>query len=164
MSHQATLHYSEALLRRAVRAFWLRLTGWSFLAAMLVIAGAVAALLIQGNTSWVTGTLATVFVIGAVVAVSLYTIPARESLRKFREMESPVASFVAEESTFSFSSELGNSSLTWSAVTEIWRFKEFWLLSLSKSQFITLPLADLPSDMQAFVLEHIRAAGGKVDR
>ena len=162
MSHHATLHYSEALLRQAVRAFWLRLTGFGFLAAMLVLAAAVVALLVQGNTSWLTGTLATVFAIGVVVSVALYTIPARDSLRKFREMESPVATFVADESTFTFSSDLGNATLKWSAVTEVWRFKVFWLLSLSKSQFITLPLADVPPEMQAYLLERIQAAGGKV--
>ena len=48
MPHYATLHYSETLLRQAVRAFWLRLTGVGFLAALLVLAGAVVALLLQG--------------------------------------------------------------------------------------------------------------------
>lgn len=161
MAHQATLHYSEALVRQAVRAAWLRLTGVGFLAAMLVIAAAVVALLFQGNTSWLTGTLATVFAIGVVAAVALYTIPARDSLRKFREMESPVATFVADESTFTFSSEQGTTTVKWSVVTDVWRFKEFWLLSLSKSQFITLPLADMPTEMQAYVLERTQAAGGK---
>ena len=49
------------------------------------------------------------------------------------------------------------------AVTQLWRFSHFWLLSLSKTQFITLPLADLSPDMQAYVLQRVRAAGGKID-
>jgi len=60
--------------------------------------------------------------------------------------------------------EVGDGTMRWSAISEIWRFRDFWLLSFSKSQFITLPLADLTPDMQACILQKARAAGAKVDR
>ena len=36
------------------------------------------------------------------------------------------------------------------------------LLLFSKSQFIILPTVCLPAEMQAFILEQVKAAGGKV--
>ena len=78
-------------------------------------------------------------------------------------MQTSEAPFVAEESTFIASSDLGNTTVKRSVVTEVWRFKDFWLLSLSKAQFIKLPLVDLPPEMQAYVLQRIQAAGGKLD-
>jgi hypothetical protein len=60
MSHRATLHYSEALVRQTVVAFWRRSIGVGFVAAMVVVAIGVATLLVQGDKSWMVGTLATV--------------------------------------------------------------------------------------------------------
>jgi hypothetical protein len=108
------------------------------------------------------GTLATVLALGVVFTIALYALPFRDSLRKFREMGTPEVTFVADESTFTFTSELGNSTAKWSAITEVWRFRGFWLLSLSKTQFVTLPLTDIPSEMQTYILQRIEAAGGKV--
>ena len=161
--YPATLHYSEALLRRAVAAFWRRMIGAWFAVAMAVLVAMLAALLVQGDRSWKTGALAVLVAIGAAVVVCLYVIPLHASLGKLREMKTPEATFGAGESSFTFSSELGESTMNWSAVTQLWRFRHFWLLSLSKAQFITLPLADLAPDMQAYVLQRVRAAGGKVD-
>lgn len=40
-------------------------------------------------------------------------------------MQTSEATFVAEESTFIASSDLGNTTVKRSVVTEVWRFKEF---------------------------------------
>ncbi|WP_229720865.1 YcxB family protein [Dyella nitratireducens] len=62
----------------------------------------------------------------------------------------------------SLSSGAGTASIPWSAITEIWQFKTCWLLLLSKSQFVTLPLADVRPELAAFILERVQASGGKV--
>jgi len=83
---------------------------------------------------------------------------------KFREMSQPVAEFVADEDRFTLTSDRGTTSLKWNAVTEVWRFESLWLVLFSKSQFVTLPLEDVPGPMQAFILDRVKAAGGKVVR
>ncbi|HET6431108.1 YcxB family protein [Dyella sp.] len=77
-------------------------------------------------------------------------------------MGAPHATLEASESSLSLSSGAGTASLPWSAVTEVWQFKTCWLLVLSKSQFVTLPLACLPPELAAFVLARVQASGGKV--
>ena len=77
-------------------------------------------------------------------------------------MRSPEALFRAEASGFSISSELGTVSMPWSAVKRVWRHPGFWLLVLSRSSQVTLPLAAVPEEAQSFILQQIEGAGGKV--
>jgi hypothetical protein len=62
----------------------------------------------------------------------------------------------------SLSSAAGTTTLPWSAVCDVWRFESCWLLLLSKSQFVTLPLADLSAEAAEFIRTQVLAAGGKV--
>ena len=164
MSHEATLIYSESLLRQAVFAFWRRSVGLSFILMLVALPAILGVLVAQGAASWLIATLAAVLVIAAAVAVALYVAYYRNSLRKFRKMDKPLATFCADESSFTMSSDAGTTTLQWSAVKELWQFPSVWLLLYSKTQFSTLPLACLPPETQAFVLQRVRAAGGKVDR
>jgi hypothetical protein len=162
MSHEATLIYSEPLLRAAVLAFWRRSIGVSFVVVLTFLAVSFGVLVAQGEASWLIGALATVLVMGVAFPAALYFFHYRNSLRKFREMGNPHATFCAEDSTFTISSGIGTTTLQWSAVKELWQFSSVWLLLYSKAQFSTLPLACLSPEMQAFIAQHVRAAGGKV--
>ena len=162
MSHEATLIYSESLLRQAVFGFWRRSVGLGFILMLVALAAILVVLVARGAASWLIVTLAVLLVIAAAVAVALYVIYYRNSLRKFRKMDKPQATFCADESSFTMSSDAGTTTLQWSAVIELWQFPSVWLLLYSKTQFSTLPVACLPPETQAFVRERIQAAGGKV--
>ena len=162
MSHETTLIYSEALLRQAVFAFWRRSIGVGFFVALLVAALGLGVLVAQGMASWIVGTLAAVLVLGIAFATVVYVVHYRNSLRKFHQMDKPQATFRADESSFTISSDIGPITLQWSAVKELWQFPSVWLLLYSKTEFSTLPLACLPAETQAFVRERVREAGGKV--
>lgn len=162
MSHETTLIYSESLLRQAVFAFWRRSVGLGFILMLVALAASLGVLVALGAASWLIGTLAAVVVIAAALAAALYVVHYRNSLRKFREMDKPRATFRADESSFTMSSDVGTTTLQWSAVKELWQFPSVWLLLYSKTKFSTLPLACLPPETQAFVLQRVRAAGGKV--
>jgi len=163
MSHEATLIYSEALLRQAVFAFWRRSVGVGFLAALLVAVLGLVVLVTQGMASWLVGTIAAVLVLGIGFAAAVYVVHYRNSLRKFRQMDKPQATFRADESSFTIISDIGPSTLQWSAVKELWQFPSVWLLLYSKSQFSTLPLACLSPETQAYIVQRVRESGGKVD-
>ena len=162
MSHETTLIYSESLLRQAVFAFWRRSVGLGFILMLIALPATLGVLVALGAASWLIATLAAVVVIAAAVAVALYVVHYRNSLRKFRKMDKPRATFQADESSFTMSSDAGTTTLQWSAVKELWQFPSVWLLLYSKTQFTTLPLACLPPETQAFVRERVREAGGKV--
>ena len=108
------------------------------------------------------GALAAVLVLGIAFATVVYVVHYRRSLRKFLQMDEPRATFHADESSFTMSSDIGTTTLQWSAVKELWQFPSVWLLLYSKAQFSTLPLACLSPETQAFILQRVQAAGGKV--
>jgi hypothetical protein len=163
MPHETTLIYSEALLRQAVFAFWRRSVGVSFLVALLVAALGLGVLVTQGVATWLVGALAAVLVLGIGFATAVYVVHYRKSLRKFRQMDKPRATFRADESSFTMSSDIGTTTLQWSAVKELWQFPSVWLLLYSKAQFSTLPLACLSPETQAYIVQRVRESGGKVD-
>ncbi len=164
MPHEATLIYSESLLREAVFGVWRRSVGLVFIVMLVALPVILGGLVVLGAPFWLLMTLAALLVIAVSVAVALYTGYYRNSLRKFRKMHKPQATFQADESSFTMSSDAGTTTLQWSAVKEVWQFPSVWLLLYSKAQFTTLPLACIPPETQAFVLQCVREAGGKVDR
>lgn len=163
MPYEATLIYSEALLRQAVFSFWRRTIGVSFLVALVVAALGLGILVSQGVASWLIAGLAVVLVLGIAFAMAVYVVHYRKSLQKFRQMDKPQAMFRADESSFTMSSDVGTTTLQWSAVKELWQFPSVWLLLYSKAQFTTLPIECLSPETQAYIVQCVRAAGGKVD-
>jgi len=163
MSHEATLIYSESLLRQAVFAFWRRSVGVGFLVALLVALLGLGVLIAQGMASWIVGVVASVLVLGVAFATIVYVVHYRNSLRKFHQMDKPQATFLAEEATFTITSDIGTTTLQWSSVKELWQFPSVWLFLYSKAQFTTLPLGCLSPETQAYIVQRVRESGGKVD-
>lgn len=162
MSHEATLTFTEPLLRKAVFAFWRRSVGVGFIFALMLLAACLGLLLAQGDSSWVVGALAAVLFFGVAFAGAIYFVQYRASLRKFRAMGSPQATFRASESSFTIISGIGTVTYEWSVVKQLWRFPEVWLLLYSPAQFSTLPVACLPPEIQSFIVQRVQAAGGKI--
>ena len=162
MPYQTILNYNEPLLRKAIRSFWWQSSGFIFLAALTAVALILGYFLYIGDRSWLVGALATVLLINIAFLISLYWIHYRNGFAKFRAMGAPQATFSASESSFTLESGAGSSTLPWSSVTEIWQFEEYWLMFFSKSQFVTLPLADISPEFRASILERVQASGGAI--
>jgi general stress protein CsbA len=100
MPYQTTLVYSEPLVRQAVLAFWRRSVGVSIVVALSILTASLAALLYQGDSTWIVGVLATVLCIGFLFIAAIYFVHYNNSMRKFRDMGSPQAMFTADEASF----------------------------------------------------------------
>jgi hypothetical protein len=162
MPFQTTLNFNETLLCQAVLSFWWRVVGFRFLIVLALISMALGYHLYHGDRSWLVGVLAAIIFIAAVFLVALYRIHYRNGLIKLRAMGLPQATFSASESSFTFESGAGSSTMPWSSVTEIWQFEQYWLMLFSKAQFVTLPLADISPEFRASILERVRASGGVI--
>jgi len=160
--HRATLSYDRTLIRQAVASFCWRVVGLRYLVALVLVAGSLVFLVRGGNASWWVGVLAGVLALGVVFPVALYAIHYRHSLLRLDAMGAPLGTLEASEASLSLSSGAGITTLPWSAVSEVWRFESYWLLLLSKSQFVTLPLADLSPETAEFIRIRVLAAGGNV--
>jgi hypothetical protein len=51
----ATLEFTEHLVRRAVRSFWWRHIGWTFVASTSLLAACLIFLMANGDRSWLVG-------------------------------------------------------------------------------------------------------------
>jgi YcxB-like protein len=160
MRHEATLIFTESLIREAVLAFWRRSVGVGFGVAVLAVVAALSFFVWQGGSAWLVGALATVLVFAVLFATTLYFVHYRAALAKLRRMPSKQATLVVDDSHFSLTSELGSSTLPWSSVHELWRFQNCWLLLFSKAQFVTLPLACLPQEVQHLIAQRVEASSG----
>ncbi len=158
----ATLHYSEPLVRRAIRAFWWRSTGWSYFIALFILLGIFVYLLATGNRSWWVGVFGAGLGMGLAMAVALYAVHFRSSLARFRRMKAKEATLEMFDDRFRMVSDVGTTECSWTVVIKVWRFPEFWLLFYSAAQFTTLPVSDLDAESQAFILERVKAHGAEV--
>jgi len=156
------LHYSEALVRAAVKAFWFRVLGWRFVVAVVLLSASLVTLVARGERSWFVGMLGTGLAVAVVFAVALYFVHYQESLARFRRMRTPEAALELSEQSFRVASDAGSMEVSWNAVPELWRFSEFWLLFLSRAQFITLPTGDLDLGAREFIVSKVLASGAKV--
>jgi len=145
MSHEATLIYSEALLRHAVFSFG-DAPSVSLHVALLV--GALG-LGLSLRKAWPLGSSVHLQPYWCWVSRSPRCLRRhyRNSLRKFRQMDKPRATFRADESRHH---EFGHRHYNASMVRrqELWQFRSVWLLLYSKAQFSTLPLACLSPETQ----------------
>lgn len=159
-----TLHFNEPLLRRAVFAFWWRTTGWAFWICVLAIFVGLCVAISMGDRSWWIGAGGAGLGLMLAAAAMVYVVHIRGSLAKFRRMQKPTGTMELDEEKFRVSSDIGMSEMPWSTVTEIWQYPEFWLVFLSRSQFFTLPTADIDEGSRNFIVERVGAAGGKIVR
>jgi hypothetical protein len=142
--------------------YWRKTVGFGLVVGVALMTVFLSWLLVNGDRSWIVGLVAAVILLGVLMPAAVYVVHYRNSMGKFREMSQPVAELVADEDAFTFSSDRGTTSLKWDAVKEVWRFESLWLLLFSKAQFVTVPLENVPSPMQAFILDRVRASGGKI--
>ncbi len=161
--YKTVLIYDKALLRRAVFGFWRRTVGIGFVIVLAVVAASLGFLLLQGERSWVVGVLAAVLVFACAALIALFVVHYRNAMQKLRDMGTPQAMLMVDESSFTVTSEIGSATLHWAAIQEIWRFDDYWLLLLSKAQFITLPLSCVSAEMQTFINARVQASRARAE-
>ena len=133
MQRHATLKYDEALVNRAVRSYWRRSLGLGVLIGVPVVCAALTFSIIDGDRSWVTGLMAGAAIVGIGMPILVYWVHYRNSMAKFRDMREPIATFTADDDSFTLASDAGRSTLRWQSIKEVWGFETFWLILFSKS-------------------------------
>jgi hypothetical protein len=157
-----TLHYTPAIVGRAVNRFWLRAVGWKFLIAVFVLAWFVVSAIRGGDRSWLIGALGALGGLAVLFSVALYFAHRRRSFGAFRRLEQGQALLRVNERTFALQSAAGFSELSWNAVTEIWRYEDAWLLIFSRALFATLPISDIDEQGRELIARCVKESGGKL--
>jgi hypothetical protein len=162
MTGEYTLRFSPALVRSAVFGFWWRTVGLRYLLALAAVSLCVGYLVWQGDRSWRIGALGAVLFFGVLIPAALFWTQYRQAFAKLRGMKSAEARLAVSDAGLTVSSDLGKSEIPWSTVTAVWRFPAFWLLVLSRSQFMTIPLESVPLDVRNRIMSSVEKAGGNV--
>jgi YcxB-like protein len=162
MDSPIPLSYDASMIRSSVRSFWWRLVGPGYVVVFSLLSVMAVVLVSLNDHSWFVGLLGGVLLFGFAIPVAGFLTHYKRSLSRLEKMAPPQASLTLSEDELSMATSMGASSVSWSAITEIWRHERFWLVFISRTRFITLPLACVPEAAQTFVLEHVKTAGGKI--
>ena len=162
MSYIAKLTYTESLIRQATFAYWRRSIGIATPLLLILLIIYAVYLGISGNRAWQFGAISVVCIFGILILPLVYSIHYKNGIKKLRDMGEPIGEFRTEDKGFTLTSGIGSSFLKWISVQEVWCFHDFWLLLFSKSQFATIPLANVTPEMQGYIIQHVKDAGGKI--
>lgn len=162
MTRQLTIVYSEDILKRGVRRFWIRFINWHGFAAIGVAVGGFLYFLLAGDRSWLLGIFGILAGLLVLMPVLLYLTYLRRGLAKFSKMNSKSVEITLTEADFTTKSDLGTSSVPWTSFQKLWRYPDVWLLFYDRNAFITLPAGQLDEEVKAMLVEQVCGSGGKV--
>lgn len=160
--YQITMTYTLPMLKKSVRRYWLKALGWRYFLAMFFVSFCFISALIKQDTSWMMGAFAVIFTLGLLFGISTYLNNRYHVLGTFRALENPEVTIKMYDDKFALSSELGEGEWPWSAIKEIWRYPDTWLVFLARASYATFPLKVIPTEAQQFILEKTQAAGCKI--
>lgn len=163
MGQRATLNYTPALVRRSVWAYWKRTVGITWPLVLVLLTGYVLLIVREGQTGWTVGVFGTIVTMGYVFMALVYLSHLRHGMTTLRAMGTPQGTLDIDDAGLTVSSGAARATLPWRSVQRVWRCPDFWLLLLSPSQYITLPLDDLPEAMRTEILARLQQHGGRVD-
>jgi hypothetical protein len=161
LPYEITVEYSEPILRLAARRFF-----WRFIRRDLVFG---FSLLLIDIAVWLTledwkqplGLL-----LLALVVIFLPVFMARRYIRsamaRARMLKNPVGIWRFSAETFAARSDSGSGEMRWEHINQIWQYPEVWLLFFGDYQYSVLPVANFPPELQEFIVERVRARGGKI--
>ncbi|MEZ5704689.1 MAG: YcxB family protein [Burkholderiaceae bacterium] len=161
MDYRATLFYTPSLVRQSVWAFWRRTVGITLSLTQLLLTAYLVVVIREGNIGWLVGVFGTLVALGYAYLVALFVVRWRLGMASLRAMGSPEATLEFNEEGFSLRSGAGQMGLPWRSVREVWCYPGYWMLLISPSQYLTIPLDNLSMSMQDAMLAFVRAHGGR---
>jgi hypothetical protein len=143
---QLTLTYTPALVRRAAFAFVRRGMGKLALLGLAILFINAAPLSFSLRYRWLGGMWFGAATVLLILIVLVYFMHYRRGMARLRRMKMPHSTILLIAATFMLTADSGSWSVPWRTFTELWQFREFWLLLTSPNQYITLPMEGLSDD------------------
>ncbi len=118
-------------------------------------------LLWNGEQGWLVGVIGVVVFLALCLPIAVWVAHYRNTVGKFRRMVSRQADFTFLDHEFEVASEMGSAKIPWSSVTEIWERPTYWMIFIAPSQFMTLPIENVPSKDREFLRSKIPSASSQ---
>jgi len=155
---QVTFEHTPQLASRAFRRYTWRSAGGAHLGIILVAAVGILGT-ISGRAPWFWGLCLGV----SATYWAGYWSSARQWRAAILALPDRQVTIELNESGCRFATTLASTSVPWSAVASVWRFKELWLVLLRGGRaFMTLPAESLSSESRALIEARVTGAGGTV--
>lgn len=162
MEHSIVVTYDESIINSAAKHFWMKSVSRHFIIGVVILGITCAFWLFSGDRNWITATLIALSVIYLFIAVCLFFVVRKRSMKIFREMESPTASLRFSDEGFSIQSDVGRAEFKWRILKKLWCFDDVWLLIYANQTYSTLPASEIPEETKAFIVQQVRSHGGEV--
>ena len=161
MEYQVTVRYTtETVTLLARRAYW-RMFGWKALAACALLGLLFAWSATPERGGWFAGVAGALFAVSVMVLVATYMSGVGGRVQLVRKMATPEGEFGFGADAFSIAAAGTQVRLPWTEVGNVWRYPEGWLLFVRNSYYM-FPLHGVSTDIQDYILNRVRAAGGKI--
>ncbi len=119
-------------------------------------------LLASGDLDWLTIALLAFASTTTFILLIVYVLSQRRAVVGLRRFKPPEVAFKFSDDGFTTASSIAETAIRWNAIQKLWRFPEVWLLFVTPSQYVTLPVDQIPVDLQADILAKIRSVGATV--
>lgn len=147
--------YTEQLIRSAAFLYWKTAIGKSTLISIVAIVLSCVVLAVLGVERLIVGFFSGIAVIGAAIVIATYFSVRRQSLSIFRKMRDKTATFTFTGSGIGTEADTGKAEIPWERIEKVLQFPDFWLFSVAKGSYFTLPIASVPAETRAFILSKI---------
>ena len=162
LRYQITMSYTLPMLKKSIWRYWKRALGWRYFVAMLFIILCFFSTIYKGDALWMKNAFAIVLTLGIIFAITTYLSNRYHVLGTYRALKDPTITFKVYDEKFALSSELGEGEWPWTAITEVWQYKDTWLVFLARASYATFPLSAIAPDTQTFILERLHANQCKI--
>jgi YcxB-like protein len=162
LEYQISVRYDKSIIDSAAKQYWVKSFAWKTALGFILLGGAGGSWFYFDSRTWYTATFLALSVILIFMMTALFFVYRNRSLNKLKEMESPIGRWGFTEEVFSVESGMGKVEFKWSVVKKLWRFPDVWLLIYADQSYSTLPVADVSTEVQQFIVEQIQSHGGRV--
>ena len=156
------IHYTEIMIRRSARQSIVRNLGSLYWIIMLMLSISVSIGLWRGNHDWFIGTVATLLTLVIVVPLVVWRQHTAAALRRLRKLDQGKLSIDILAARLHLSSKLGDSDIPLASITKLLRAPDYWVFMSDKAVVMTLPILELPLEVQQRWLQELQAAGTQI--
>lgn len=160
--YQITMSYTLPMLKKSIWRYWRRSLGWRYFVVMLFTVICFFSTIYKGDALWMKNAFAIILTLVILFGITTYLSNRYHVLGTYRALKDPTITFTVYDEKFSLSSELGQGEWPWSAITEVWQYKDTWLVFLARASYATFPLSAITPEAQAFIIEKLQATPCKI--
>ena len=153
--HTVFVTYSEDIIAQAARKHWWINAGIAACVNFPLLILMFVGFYLLDLPQWFLGFFAGLILLLGAMVISAYFRTKDGLLTSFNAMNEKTATFHFSDLGVRIEADSGKSELPWKMIEKIIKHPNFWLFSMAKNGFFTLPLASVPNETRAFISTHV---------